>query len=116
MVLITLLSLFSFPQIGQEKILIPNFDKIVHFSFHCGILILGTLFLTERTKLKNDLNPLIFKIFLFSVGYGLVIEFLQYIMPFNRAAEIWDVLANTLGALMGALLIKKYFSLTHKLK
>jgi len=111
MVLITLFSLFSFPGNGIAGfITIPHSDKIVHFGFHFIIVILGTLFVKERSVLSFTVNRVIFNLFLFSFIYGVVIELLQYIMPYGRAAEIWDVLANLSGAVFGGLLIKKYLS------
>lgn len=106
MVLITSLSLFSFSNDTEERIWFPHLDKIVHFSFHFGILILGYLFLTERTKNSWGLRKRIGLLILFSFGYGLLIEGLQWLMPFGRSAEYCDVLANLSGAVMGGLLIQ----------
>ncbi len=113
MVLITLLSLFSFPGDGEQKIWFPHLDKLVHAGFHCGIVILGSL---SFKKSGASLNTIFLGIFIFSALYGILIEFLQYVMPYGRAAEIWDVLANLTGASLGVLLIKKYFSRIGKLK
>ncbi len=114
MVIITLFSLFSFPGEDMGFINIPYLDKIAHFTFHCIILVLGTLFRRERRPNHFVKNKAILGMFLFSVAYGIVIETLQFTMPFGRAAEIWDILANLSGALFGVLLIKKYLSLIEK--
>lgn len=116
MVFVTLLSLFSFPDDATDVITIPYFDKIVHFTFHCVIIILGVLSFRERNSYDFKLMTTLIGLVLFSISYGILIEVLQYYMPFDRAAEIWDVLANTLGAFFGVLLIKNYLSLTTKLK
>jgi len=118
MVFVTLLSLFSFPDIGieEDEIWIPHMDKIVHFTFYSVMVILGTLFLKERIKSGFQAKHSINRMFVFALCYGVLIEVLQHLMPFGRAAEIWDVLANMLGALFGVLLIKKYLSLTTTLK
>ena len=47
MVLITSLSLFSFSDEGERRIWFPHLDKLVHFTFHAGILVLGALALSE---------------------------------------------------------------------
>jgi len=91
-------------------------DKMVHFIFHLIFVVLGSLFLKEKTREAFQPNKGILRILIVAILYGIVIEILQNVMPFGRAAEIWDVLANTMGALFGGLLIKKYFSLTRKLK
>ena len=116
-VLITSLSLFSFSGFDNAiGIGIPHMDKITHFIFHLGFVVLGYLFLKERAKgLFNEQQALL-KIVITAIVYGLLIEALQYMMPFGRAAEISDVLANVGGAIFGCLLIKKYFSLSEKLK
>ncbi|MDT0605666.1 VanZ family protein [Croceitalea rosinachiae] len=116
MVFVTLLSLFSFSDIDESKIWIPHMDKMVHFTFYGVMVILGTLFLKEKTKKSFQAKRDVKRMFLFALCYGIFIEVLQYLMPFDRAAEIWDVLANTLGAFFGVLLIKKYLSLTTTLK
>lgn len=116
MVFVTLLSLFSLSDVGESKNWIPHMDKIVHFTFYSVMVFLGTLFLKEKTKGNFQAIPAIKRMFVFALCYGVFIELLQYIMPFDRAAEIWDVLANTIGGLFGVLLIKKYLSLTTTLK
>ena len=116
MVLITSLSLFSFSEEREETIWFPHLDKIVHFTFHLGILILGTFSLREMMPKQWHRRNTIAILLLFSVGYGLLIELLQWLMPFDRSAEFWDVLANLTGALTGGLLIQKNRSLIERLK
>jgi len=117
-VLITLLSLFSFSGFDTDTrvIKIPNIDKIAHFIFYLAFVFLGYFSYKEKIKKDFNLNRTIFSIAIVAALYGIVIEILQYIMPFGRAAEILDVLANAIGAVFGSLLIKKYLSLTRKLK
>lgn len=116
MIVITLFSLFSFPDDISHGITIPHFDKIVHFTFHCVLVVLAVCAAQERKKDVFNLKGALVAFFLLSVIYGLLIEVLQYYMPYGRAAEIYDVLANISGALLGVLLIKKYISLITKLK
>ncbi len=116
MVFITSLSLFSFSSEKEDDLWFPHLDKMVHFTFHLMILILGALSLKEMApKLWNGRNGIAI-LLLFSVSYGLLIEFLQWVMPFDRSAEFWDVLANLTGAFMGGLLIQKNRSLIERLK
>lgn len=116
MVFITSLSLFSFSSEGEDEIWFPHLDKVVHFTFHFIIIVLGVLFLNEVVLEKWDSRKKIKSVFTFSISYGLLIELLQWSMPFDRSAEVWDVLANVLGAIMGSLLIQKYRSLIDRLK
>ena len=110
MVLITLFSLFSLPSYGEGLIDFPHKDKLAHFVFHVAIVCLGTLFLQERKASEFKIDVAIVQMFFFALVYGLLIEVLQYVMPFARSAELLDVLANLSGAVFGSLLIKKYLS------
>ncbi|GMN12002.1 hypothetical protein MTsPCn9_33040 [Croceitalea sp. MTPC9] len=115
---ITSLSLFSFPELDNDTgIRIPYADKIAHFIFYFVFVVLGFFFLQER-RVKPSFKPLktTYKIMVVAIIYGILIEGLQYIMPFDRAAEFFDVLANSAGAIFGGLLIKSYLSLIKKLK
>lgn len=116
MVLITSLSLFSFSDEGERRIWFPHLDKIVHFTFHVGILVLGALALNETHFQQWSWRKRITLLLVFSISYGLLIELLQWIMPFDRSAEFWDVLANLTGALVGGLLIQSSRSLIDRLK
>lgn len=113
---ITSLSLFSFSSEGEEEIWFPHLDKVVHFTFHFIIIVLGMLFLNEVVPEKWNWKKKTKLVFAFSIGYGLLIELLQWVMPFDRSAEVWDVLANVLGGIMGSLLIQKNRSLIDRLK
>lgn len=114
---ITLASLFSFPDIGNDDgVHIPNLDKMAHFIFHLVFVVLGTLSLKGKRKERFQLKKGILLVIGVAFLYGIVIEGLQYTMPYGRSAEIFDVLANTVGAIFGGLLVKKYLSLIRKLK
>lgn len=116
-VVITLLSLFSFPDLDHDNgIEIPHIDKITHFTFYFIFVVLGVLFLKEVKKERFQLKRAIIVMLGIAFLYGIAIEILQYVMPYDRAAEILDVLANTMGAIFGGLLIKKYLSLDRMLK
>jgi len=116
MLVITISSLFSFSVEGEQRIWFPNMDKVVHFTFHFFIVLLGAL--ASKEHLVNDWpwRKKIRSLLLLSIVYGLLIEFLQWAMPYGRAAEVWDVLANFSGALVGGLLIQKSQSLIDRLK
>jgi len=116
MVLITSLSLFSFDSIGEVGASLPNMDKIAHFSFHFGIMLLGALALNKSFGDRSTVHKNSWKIFVFSVCYGILIEVLQYQMPYGRQADILDVFANVFGAASGGLLIKKCRLRIDKLK
>lgn len=112
--LVTVLSLFDFDP-NDEGIPIPYLDKLVHFVFYLLFVILGGLMWQSGKPMPATLKKTILWVVI-AVLYGLLMEALQDLLPIDRSAEIFDVLANTLGAVMGGLLIKTYFSRTHALK
>ncbi|NHN27479.1 hypothetical protein FIA58_017505 [Flavobacterium jejuense] len=71
---------------------IPFKDKIAHFSFYFILFYLWKKALNVK-EIKSQL-----KIVLMAVLYGIIIEVLQGIFTSDRHADIFDALANTLGA------------------
>lgn len=108
--IITFLSLSSFEDLDTGGLNIPHLDKVVHFIFYFVAAILGSLFLKENSK--GLLNPLKAALLatIFAVIYGIVIEVIQSVFTQNRSGELFDVLANSLGAFCGAGLIIILFS------
>ncbi len=109
--LVTLLSLFSFSGNTElPKIKIPHFDKFVHFSFYFGATVLGSMCIWERSKGRFSLRKTIFSVVGFAVLYGIIIEVLQAVFTSYRQGDILDVLANSVGAVLGGLVVKWIFS------
>ncbi|MFD2789132.1 VanZ family protein [Arenibacter sp. H213] len=109
--LITLLSLYSFS--GSDvlpSIRIPHMDKLVHFSFYFGATVLGIMCIWERKNGRITLQGTILRVVGFAILYGIIIEVLQARFTTYRHGDIWDVLANSVGALLGGLVIKLFFS------
>ncbi|MFS4466927.1 VanZ family protein [Maribacter sp. 2210JD10-5] len=96
---VTFSSLFSFEGVDTSGFHIPHADKLVHFTFYFVMAILWVFVLGGHKK-KNLLRPLILA-FLFSAIYGIFIEVLQVTLTENRHGDIWDAVANSLGALIG---------------
>jgi len=106
-ILISLLILYASITTGEkfEKvhfIYIPYFDKIVHFFFYLLLSISLYASLKRNTLIKKKTQVIITLIFV--VSYGLIMEMLQYYLTTSRQAEIFDVLANTLGCISGILI------------
>lgn len=104
--LILVLCLVRFTDLPTIKV--SGFDKYGHFTFHFGF----TLLWSYHAWLKK--NQITFRkllnIVLISIGYGILIEFLQETCTKTRQADILDVLANFIGAITAFLvfvLIKK---------
>jgi len=118
MVLITFSSLFSFSGFNnsERSINIPHFAKVVHFVFYFVACILGVFFIRERTKGKMKLQKALLIMCIATIIFGIVIEVLQYAITVDRMADLFDALANSLGSLCGAVLMKGLFSDKTELK
>lgn len=87
--LIAFLSLLSF--VKMPSIPISSKDKYAHFIFYF------VLTLSWMLSFKKINNKLLFKIMGLIVFYGIIIEVLQDKFTVSREADIYDVLANSLG-------------------
>lgn len=114
--LITFLSLFSFPDVGPDTDEIPHLDKAAHFVFYFVFALAACLMIRERRNWKIAMKNGIRFSLIAAILYGIIIEVLQNTFTQDRMAETGDVIANTLGAFAGVLLIKWYFSKERPLK
>lgn len=77
---------------------IPHLDKVVHIGMFF-IMSLLICYRYERPALKNIYVVAI----AFSFLYGGLIEILQHYF-FNRGGDLWDLLADVAGSVLGCLL------------
>lgn len=99
-VLILIFCLINLSNINEvQKISIPNLDKVVHFIFYTTSSFLWSWALLNKkaSTFKLNFTLIVFGLILF----GLMVEFLQDILPTKRSFEWLDVLCNTLGVLFG---------------
>ena len=75
-------------------------DKIGHFLFYAIFCMLWFLSF-HSLKIKRSL----FAAAAFSIFFGLIIELLQSVVSIHRTTDIYDFLANTMGALTTTTLI-----------
>ena len=102
-IIVTVLSLSKISGL-DTPINIPNKDKVVHFVFYFLFYILWFYcFISEKNR-----TQLLWIVFVVSVSYGLLMEALQDVVGTNRTPDVYDVCANTLGALC-ALFVSVYF-------
>ncbi|PRX57727.1 VanZ family protein [Flagellimonas meridianipacifica] len=116
LIVITSLSLFSFSGLDTGSISIPYADKITHFGFYSGFVVLGCLSVWEWRREKITLKKALWIMVITAIFYGMGIEALQYSMTKDRMAEWGDVLANSIGACIGGLAILWYFTKKEPLK
>jgi VanZ family protein len=92
--LILVLCLVSFNNMPTVKV--PGADKYGHFTFHFVFTLLWSYYFWLKQ------NQIVFRklisIVLASLGYGILIEFLQETFTTTRQADSLDVLANCCGA------------------
>lgn len=78
---------------------------MVHFVFYFVFIILWFRF----KKTAHYSTRTSWHIFFAAVGYGVLMEIGQSAFTTTRTADIYDVIANSLGALMGLILINYKF-------
>lgn len=92
--------------VNAPKFNFTNADKVVHFTFYFGFVILWYRYLVFRNNvLPNSKIALVFV----SIIFGIAIEFAQKIMTTTRQADIWDVVANSTGTLVGIFVATQCF-------
>jgi len=104
----------SIPATEYPKIEIWGADKLVHMGVYGLLMALCYISLIHQIKFPFLLkHALLISIIIVSL-YGASDEFHQYFVP-NRYCELWDWLADFVGAVIMALLIKYYLSKKYKL-
>lgn len=94
--LITYLSLSDVGGLGSF-IAIPHKDKMAHFVFYFLFYILWLSYLRlAQLGFKVEV-----KLLFFAIGYGVLMEVLQAVMGNHRSSDVFDVVANSVGAFAG---------------
>ncbi len=76
-----------------------SFDKLGHLLiFGSWTFLIGYYRLITKPKAIN-----LFTIFLVGVLFGAAVEGLQYLMPFNRSADFFDIAFDALGCFFAVL-------------
>ena len=86
---------------------VKNSDKIGHFIAYFGFAIIWTLFFFVRNKKnsKKDFLNAVLKASIFGIIFGIIMEVAQLVLTDYRQFDLKDALANTLGALLAALIM-----------
>ena len=109
MVFVTFSSLFSFEgmSMGFFALRVPHLDKVVHFVFYFVMFVTAFFAVKDHFFPRFRLRDLLWGVLLFTIIYGMIIEVLQYTLAVNRQGDIMDVLANSMGAIVGLMLTKR---------
>jgi VanZ family protein len=92
--IVTFFCLVSFDKLPSVKVSFS--DKLGHLVFHFGITFLW--FLYYKFQRNNTTQKALKNAFLFSLFYGITIEFCQAFFTTTRKGDILDVFANMSGA------------------
>ena len=109
-ILWTLTIFFLLSMDTRDIITAPGFfdklqiDKLIHFLLFGVYSVLWGSYLSANTSIK--LNPLLILLIVSGSVYGLGMEFYQKLFT-NRMFSIWDAVADAVGAVAGAAVIKK---------
>lgn len=102
-ILITVLSLV--PTSNLPKVHFEWSDKFAHVIIYLGLAFIWLLFLQLKFRpLSSKVTIIVITSCLF---YGIVIEVLQQLLVSSRQADLYDVIANTVGILLGLLVFEK---------
>ena len=100
----TLVLILSAINIGVlPKTDVPSADKIVHTIMYFSIT--GMLMLNQTSYFRNQITKVqLYFAFLFSVGFGILMEIIQYFLPW-RSGSIYDLIANTFGTIIAIIIM-----------
>lgn len=103
-IFLTLLLLFLtlYPFHAQLPDSIWDYDKAGH------LLMFGawTFMLGLQRYLSVNRHPRYLLLFLAGTGFGIAIEIMQYLLPFDREPELWDVVFDAFGCILAIALLK----------
>jgi VanZ family protein len=85
------------------RVSIPNFDKVVHTSIYTILAVLTYCGWMMQRGFGRLHHSTLLKVIVLLALYGLTIEIMQETLTTDRHFEWLDELANTSGAVIGAL-------------
>jgi VanZ family protein len=89
----------------EEKTFIPNLDKLVHATLFGSFVFLWSIYYAIRKDRNNHSDSRFVLILIIACLYGVATELMQkYIIP-NRDYDIFDILADSVGAVLGLLFV-----------
>ncbi|KYG78760.1 VanZ family protein [Roseivirga echinicomitans] len=104
---IVLAVLMLLPQDSFPESKLLSYDKIAHLGVF-GILSFLVLWGKRNNKGKVRLeNKYLWNSLTICVVYGLILESLQSVVP-GRMTDIYDLLANTIGAIVGVVVFSTF--------
>ena len=105
MMFVTFFSLYSFERDDLSSFNILYGDKLVHFVFYFVAATPGFLFFHEQKKKRTLFIIQLMLVVVFLVCFGIIIEVVQERFTVNRSGDVLDVLANSMGAICGVMVM-----------
>jgi len=81
-------------------------DKIIHVTIYILLTLIWLLYF-YKINYKYSFNTLVLVVLFTVLCYGIVIEVLQQQLITSRHADVFDVLANVTGSIIGLLAFNK---------
>ena len=94
---------------NENHFAIPNLDKYVHIILFGSFVFLWSFYYASKREKNN--NPLSRSVVILIIAclYGTAMEYVQkYFIP-NRYFDIYDIAADTVGAIAGFLFVRLTF-------
>ena len=89
----------------EEKTFIPNLDKLVHATLFGSFVFLWSIYYATRKEKNNHSSSRFVLILIIACLYGVATELMQkYLIP-NRDYDIYDIMADSIGAVLGFLFV-----------
>jgi VanZ family protein len=98
-VVITVLSLATISSTIAKKIEVPYKDKYIHFTFYFFFVIFWCIYFNIIKKVRYILFA--------AIGFGILMEICQGLFTKTRSPDLYDVVANSVGAFAGFVFVKK---------
>ena len=76
-------------------------DKLIHLTMYFILILLWGI---NLISFKFSLIKILF----LTIIFGLLIETLQYLLPFGRYFDLGDIIANSVGAIIGIIILLFY--------
>ena len=104
---IGLFVLSSIPDLSPPDLGFQPQDKVYHFVFYASYAFFVARSFFAQSRWLRIKNSFVFYSIIFTALYGVSDEIHQYFVP-GRVFSIFDILANSLGAIAGTLIFYYY--------
>lgn len=98
--------LFFIPTSGLPRISFSSMDKVVHASIFFFLACFWQLYIFQNNKRKLSWAKS-FRILFMCLIYGILIEVFQGLLTVSRSPDVYDVVANLVGTMIGVVFFQK---------